>query len=165
MRAVLQRVREAAVRVPAEPGGAGGPDRSAVEHEPLEREVARIGRGLLVFVGFSGGESGADLDWLAEKILGLRLFGPGGAFERSVVEVGGEVLVVSQFTLLAGVRKGRRPDFAGAAPSAAARPLYDGLLARLRERYPAVREGVFGAEMRVALVNDGPATFLLERGG
>ena len=146
MRAVLQRVREASVRVP-------------------EREVARIGPGLLVLVGFAGGESPADLDWLVDKILGLRLFGLRGEFDRSVVESGGEVLVVSQFTLLAGVRKGRRPDFAGAASAETARPLYEGLVERLRERFAGVREGHFGVEMLVSLVNDGPATFVLERGG
>jgi D-tyrosyl-tRNA(Tyr) deacylase len=74
------------------------------------------------------------------------------------------VLVVSQFTLLAGVRKGRRPDFAAAASAARALPLYEDLLRRLEARYERVRRGVFGAEMRVSLVNDGPATFLLERG-
>lgn len=151
MRAVLQRVRQASVSVvtPAAP--------------EVEREVARIGPGLLVMVGFSGTESPADLDWLAEKILGLRLFGPCGEFDRSVLETRGEVLVVSQFTLLAGLRKGRRPDFGGAAPAEAARPLYEGLVRRIAERLPQVRQGVFGAEMRVGLVNDGPATFILER--
>jgi D-tyrosyl-tRNA(Tyr) deacylase len=87
-----------------------------------------------------------------------------GEFERSVVDVGGEVLVVSQFTLLAGVRKGRRPDFVRAAPAERARPLYEDLLRRLEIRCGRIRRGVFGAEMRVALVNDGPVTVVLERG-
>jgi D-tyrosyl-tRNA(Tyr) deacylase len=151
MRAVIQRVREAAVRV--------------VEDEGREREVARIGAGLLVLAGFSGGEMPADLDWMAEKILGLRVFGTEGGFDRSVVEVGGEVLVVSQFTLLADLRKGRRPDFGSAAGAAVARPLYDAFVDRLAARLPSVRQGLFGALMRVSLVNDGPATFVLERSG
>ena len=151
MRAVLQRVREASVAV--------------LEHDGEAREVARIGPGILALVGFAGSETGADLDWMAEKIVGLRVFGPRGEFDRSVAEVGGEVLVVSQFTLLADLRKGRRPDFAGAASAASARPLYEDFVARLGTRFPRVRQGVFGAFMRLALVNDGPATFVLERGG
>jgi D-tyrosyl-tRNA(Tyr) deacylase len=149
--------------------------------------VARIGPGLVVLVGFGGAESGDDLEWLAGKILDLRLFrgsrpttGEGGAeaapgtgdtgaaaageFDRSVVDIAGDVLVVSQFTLLAGVRKGRRPDFVAAAPADRALPLYEDLARRLAARYGRIRRGVFGAEMRVALVNDGPATFVLERG-
>ena len=150
MRAVLQRVREAAVRLPEAAGG--------------EREVARIGAGLLVLVGFSGREDPDDLAWAAGKVLDLRVFpGAGGEFDRSLVERGGELLVVSQFTLLAVTHRGRRPDFAPAAAAAAARPLYESFVERLRARHPAVREGVFGAEMHVALVNDGPVTLVLDR--
>ncbi len=151
MRAVLQRVREASVTVV----GATGE----------EREMARIGPGLVALVGFAGAETPADLDWMADKIVSLRIFGSRGEFDLSVAETGGELLVVSQFTLLADVRKGRRPDFARAAPAERAHPLYDDLMARLGSRFPGVRQGVFGALMRLALVNDGPATFVLERGG
>jgi D-aminoacyl-tRNA deacylase len=151
VRAVLQRVREASVAL--------------VEEDGEAREVARIGPGLLALVGFAGTETAADLDWMAEKIVGLRIFGPRGEFDLSLAEAGGELLVVSQFTLLADVRKGRRPDFAGAAPAGSALSLYDDFVARLGSRFPRVRQGVFGALMRLALVNDGPATFVLERGG
>jgi D-tyrosyl-tRNA(Tyr) deacylase len=164
--------------------GPSPPLRAPTPGEGDWREIARIGAGLVVLVGFGGAESGDDLDWLTGKILDLRLFrgapeadadpdgappgdsggrGP-GEFERSVVDVGGDVLVVSQFTLLAGVRKGRRPDFVAAAPAERALPLYEDLMRRLEARYQRVLRGVFGAEMRVALVNDGPATFVLERG-
>jgi D-tyrosyl-tRNA(Tyr) deacylase len=156
VRAVLQRVREAAVRV-VEPG-----PRAA--EAAVEREIARIGPGLVALVGFAGDETPADLEWMAQKILALRLFGPDGEFERSVVDVGGEVLLVSQFTLLADVRKGRRPDFGGAAPASRALRLYENLVEALASRFPGVRQGVFGATMRLALVNDGPVTLVLERG-
>lgn len=153
------------MHVAAPASGPPAPEaRGRAGEGPGSRELCRIGPGLLVLVGFAGTESAADLDWLAGKILDLRLFGADGAFERSVVEVGGEVLVVSQFTLLAGLGRGRRPDFAGAAPARVARPLYDGLVTRLASRLPGVRQGLFGAEMQVTLVNDGPATFLIERG-
>lgn len=151
MRAVLQRVSSARVEI--------------VEEDGAEREVARIGPGLVALVGFAGGETPDDLDWVAGKIAGLRVFGPRGEFDLPVDEVAGEVLVVSQFTLLADLRKGRRPDFAGAAPADAARALYDDFVLRLAARCRRVRQGVFGARMRVALVNDGPVTFLLDRGG
>jgi D-tyrosyl-tRNA(Tyr) deacylase len=151
VRAVLQRVREASVAVVERPGPT--------------REVARIGPGLLALVGFAGDETADDLEWMAEKIAGLRVFGPSGEFDRSLSDTGGGLLIVSQFTLLADVRKGRRPDFARAAPADRARALYEDLVGRLSARLPDVRQGVFGALMRVALVNDGPATFVLERGG
>jgi D-tyrosyl-tRNA(Tyr) deacylase len=151
VRVLLQRVLEASV--------------SEVDAGGTEREVARIGPGLLVLVGFAGGETDADLDWMADKIAGLRVFGPSGEFDLSIVETGRELLVVSQFTLLAEARKGRRPDFGRAASAQVARPLYEELVARLAARSPRVRQGVFGALMRVRLVNDGPATFVLERGG
>ena len=150
MRAVLQRVSSASV---------------GIVEEGEEREVARIGPGLVVLVGFAGGETPEDLDWMAGKIAGLRAFGPRGEFDLPVDEVGGEVLVVSQFTVLADLRKGRRPDFAGAAPADAARSLFDDFVLRLAARCRSVRQGVFGARMRIALVNEGPVTFLLERGG
>lgn len=169
MRAVLQRVSHAAVHVVdpgAEPDGLGdfGQDGAAGE-EPgsCARQVARIGPGLLVLVGFSGNETAATLDWAADKIVGLRLFGPRGVFDRSLLDTGGELLVVSQFTLLGALRKGRRPDFAAAAPAERARGLYDDMVGKLAARLPGVQQGVFGALMHVSLVNDGPATFLLER--
>jgi D-tyrosyl-tRNA(Tyr) deacylase len=151
VRVVLQRVLQASVIVIAEDG--------------REQEVARIGPGLVALVGFAGGETPDDLDWMAGKIAGLRVFGPRGEFDLPVDEVAGEVLVVSQFTLLADLRKGRRPDLAGAAPADAARALYDDFVRRLAARCRRVRQGAFGARMRVTLENDGPVTFLLERGG
>jgi D-tyrosyl-tRNA(Tyr) deacylase len=151
VRAVLQRVREASVAV--------------VEPDGPARETARIGPGLLALVGFSGEETPGDLAWMAEKIAGLRVFGPTGEFDRSLIDTEGELLVVSQFTLLADLRKGRRPDFTRAATAERARPLFEDLVARLAARLPHVRQGVFGAVMRVTLVNDGPATFVLDRGG
>ncbi|MFN2432170.1 MAG: D-aminoacyl-tRNA deacylase [Gemmatimonadota bacterium] len=164
MRAVLQRVREASVSVAWEPRTPEMAEACAAGEARTWTETARIGRGLLVLVGFGGGETPADLDWAADKVLALRIFGAEGGFDRSVVEMESEILVVSQFTLLAGLYRGRRPDFAGAATAGLARPLYDGFVERLERRHQRVRQGVFGVRMRVALVNDGPATFVLERG-
>lgn len=149
MRVVLQRVSRASVRV------AG-------------RTVGSIGVGFVVLVGFAPADTEQTLDWMAEKILGLRLFGDAeGKMNRDLQEVGGALLVVSQFTLYGDARKGRRPSFTDAAPPAVALSLYQRLVALLKERGAgngiAVESGEFGAMMEVELVNDGPVTLLLEK--
>jgi D-aminoacyl-tRNA deacylase len=147
MRVVLQRVSRAAVRVEG-------------------RMTGSIGVGFLVLVGFSPADTEATLDWMAEKILGLRLFGDAeGKMNLDLDEVQGALLVVSQFTLYGDARKGRRPSFTDAAPPAVAVPLYERFLALLRERSGGIKveTGEFGAMMEVELVNDGPVTLLLEK--
>lgn len=145
MRALLQRVSEASVTVDGETVGA-------------------IDVGLLVFLGIFPDDTEAELEWMADRILGLRIFaGDEKPMNRSVVDVQGGVLVVSQFTLAADVSRGKRPGFSTAAPPEVARPLYERFLELLRLRHQSVAAGVFGADMKVALVNDGPVTFLLER--
>ena len=145
MRAVVQRVREAAVRVGAETVGAIGP-------------------GLLVLCGVSAGDGDADRDWLARKIVSLRIFDDAaGVMNRSLAEVGGELLAVSQFTLYASTRKGARPSYSAAAPPEVAAPKFAALVLALeRELGRRVATGVFGAAMQVSLVNDGPVTIWLD---
>lgn len=148
MRVVLQRVSRAEVRV------AG-------------RATGSIGPGFLALAGFAPGDTDATVEWMAEKILGLRLFGDDeGKMNRDLAEVGGGVLVVSQFTLYGDASKGRRPSFIGAAQPGTAIPLYEKFVARLKEKSGGkipVETGEFGAMMDVELVNDGPVTLLLER--
>ena len=145
MRALLQRVSEASVRVDDEIVGA-------------------IDTGLLVFLGLFPDDSDAELEWMADKILGLRIFADDEkAMNRSVVDVGGGILLVSQFTLAADTSRGKRPGFSTAAPPDVAERLYLRFLEMLQARHQPVAAGVFGADMKVALVNDGPVTFLLER--
>jgi D-tyrosyl-tRNA(Tyr) deacylase len=144
LRALLQRVTEAAVTVAGE-------------------QIASIGPGLLVLVGVSPADDAEAARWLAEKTLRLRIFPDAHKpMNRDVMDVGGEVLVVSQFTLTADTRRGRRPSFASAAPPEQARQLYQAYLESLRTTYDAVSEGRFGADMQVSLTNDGPVTFLIE---
>jgi len=144
VKVLLQRVAEAAVEV-------------------AEEEVARIGRGLLVLVGVEREDNEQALVGLAKKTLGLRIFPDDDkAMNRSVVDVGGEILVVSQFTLAADTSKGKRPGFSSAAPPAVAEDIYQRFVAELGKTMP-VQTGVFGADMRILLVNDGPVTFMLER--
>jgi D-tyrosyl-tRNA(Tyr) deacylase len=146
VRVVLQRVKNASVTV--------GDER-----------VSEIAAGLLLLVGVAVGDGEAEADWLAQKISGLRIFNDGeGKMNLSVRDVEGEVLAVSQFTLLADTRKGKRPSFVGAAPPEEAEPLFDYFCERLREAGAGpVKTGVFGAMMDVGLVNDGPVTIILER--
>jgi D-aminoacyl-tRNA deacylase len=127
--------------------------------------VSEIGAGLLLLVGVAVGDGEAETDWLAEKISGLRIFNDGdGKMNLSVRDVEGEILAVSQFTLLADTRKGKRPSFVGAAPPQEAERLFDYFCERLREAGAGpVKTGVFGAMMDVTLVNDGPVTIILER--
>ncbi len=144
MRLLLQRVTQASVTVGDE-------------------IVASIGPGLLVFVGVQPADGTTQVAKLADKTLGLRIFpDTEKPMNRSVVEVGGELLVVSQFTLAADTRKGKRPGFSTAAEPALAAQLYQDFVGTLRGSYPSVQQGVFGADMQVALVNDGPVTFILD---
>jgi D-tyrosyl-tRNA(Tyr) deacylase len=127
--------------------------------------VAGIGRGLLILLGVYPGDGEAEAVWLARKALDLRIF-PDHArpMNRNVVEVGGGLLVVSQFTLAADVSRGNRPGFSRAAGPEVAEPLYERFIAELSARHAPVAAGRFGADMQVSLVNDGPVTILLERG-
>ena len=128
--------------------------------------VSEIGAGLLVLLGVAASDTAQDAAWLAGKIAGLRMFpGPAGRAERSVLECGGEVLAVSQFTLLGNCRKGRRPSFTGAAAGPDAEALYEEFCSRLGALGTPVRTGRFGAMMEVSLVNDGPYTLLVESPG
>ena len=145
MRAVVQRVSRAAVRVGDETVGA-------------------IGRGFVVLAGFAPGDDEPLLAWMADKLAGLRVFGDAeGKMNLGIQDVGGAMLVVSQFTLYGDASKGRRPSFIGAAPPEQAEALYDRFVALLRERGVRVETGRFRAMMDVELVNDGPVTLLLER--
>jgi D-tyrosyl-tRNA(Tyr) deacylase len=144
MRAVVQRVRRAKVAIDG-------------------TTTAEIAAGLLLFVGVANEDGPADVEYIVNKTRDLRVFpDDGGRMNRSVADVGGSVLVVSQFTLHADCRKGRRPSFDGAAPGPLARALYDDVIGRLRESGLAVGTGTFQAEMEVELVNDGPVTLLLD---
>lgn len=127
--------------------------------------MSEVGPGLLLLVGVAGGDSKAEAEWLAEKVAGLRIFNDEeGKMNRSVAETGGEVLAVSQFTLLGDTRKGKRPSFIKAARPEEAEPLFEHFCEKLREAgVPSVKTGRFGAMMDVSLVNDGPVTILLER--
>ena len=144
MCAVVQRVSRASVSVDS-------------------RTVGEIGPGLLVLLGVARGDSQADVELLADKVVNLRIFpDPAGQMNRSLLDTGGGVLVVSQFTLLGDARKGRRPSYLEAAPPEAANQLYACFTAKLRESGLRVEEGVFRAMMDVALVNQGPVTILLD---
>jgi D-tyrosyl-tRNA(Tyr) deacylase len=144
MRAVLQRVSGASVEVD-------------------ETLVGQIGTGWLVLLGVARGDQDEDADWLAEKVVNLRAFpDEQGKMNRSVVDAGGSVLVVSQLTLLADCRGGRRPSFTAAAEPAEAERLYRRFNEQIAQAGVKVSTGVFRAHMNVALVNDGPVTFLLD---
>lgn len=145
MRAVVQRVSEASVTVDGD-------------------VVGEITDGLVVLLGVEDGDSQADVAALAAKLAGLRVFRGTGTsgFDRSVLDVGGAVLAISQFTLHGDVRKGRRPSFTRAAPPDLAEPLYEAFVEEVRSLGVPVATGVFGAMMEVALVNDGPVTLVVE---
>jgi D-tyrosyl-tRNA(Tyr) deacylase len=144
MRAVVQRVSRAGVTVDGEVVGA-------------------VGRGLLVLLGVAPGDSETEARWLADKVVGLRIFSDDeGKMNCDVAEVSGGVLVVSQFTLYGDCRKGRRPSFVGAAPPEVAEPLYEAFVACVRAQGIPTATGRFGAMMQVELVNDGPVTLLVE---
>lgn len=145
MRAVIQRVREASVTVDGEVTGA-------------------CGLGLLVLLGVGPGDGEAEAAWLARKLAGLRIFpDEQGRMNHGLVDIGGEALVVSQFTLYGDCRKGRRPSFVGAADPATAEPLYERFCELLlAEGVRGVGRGVFGAHMDVRLLNDGPVTLIVD---
>lgn len=144
MRAVIQRVARASVEV-------------------NDQVVSRIGAGLLVLLGVAKGDGERDLLYIVEKLQTLRIFGDDqGKMNRTLLEAGGALLVVSQFTLLGNTGKGRRPGFDLAAPPDEARALYEQAVSRLQAAGIEVKTGVFGAHMQVELLNDGPVTFLLD---
>lgn len=145
MRALIQRVREASVEVDGRVTGAIGP-------------------GLLVLAAMAADDTDVDRDWLARKIVALRIFDDGdGVMNHSIVDADGAILAVSQFTLFASTKKGNRPSWSGAAPPDIAQPKFAAFVAALsRERGQPVATGVFGAAMQVALVNDGPVSIWLD---
>jgi len=144
MRVILQRVSRASVAISGEVVGA-------------------IGRGLLVLLGVQRGDTAEQARWLAEKIAGLRIFPDhDGKMNRDVREIGGGILVVSQFTLFADCRKGRRPSFLDSAPPEIAEPLYEEFQINLKALGIPVASGRFGADMQVELVNDGPVTLIVD---
>jgi D-tyrosyl-tRNA(Tyr) deacylase len=150
MRLLVQRVSRAEVRV-----------RDGSTHQ---RVTGAIGRGLLALVGFTEGDGESQLQWMAEKLVGLRIFPDADdRMNLSVGDVGGAVLVVSQFTLYGDATRGRRPSFVAAARPESAIPLYERFIVVLREHGLVVETGEFGAMMDVELVNDGPVTLWLER--
>ena len=145
MRVVLQRVSKASVRID-------------------DRIAGEIGRGFCLLVGFTHGDTPDQVDWMAEKVAGLRLFTDSqGKMNLGLEEVGGAVLVVSQFTLYGDSAKGRRPSFIDAARPDTAIPLYERFLTALCERGLTVASGEFGADMQVEIHNDGPVTLILDR--
>jgi D-tyrosyl-tRNA(Tyr) deacylase len=151
MRILLQRVSRAEVRIRDESGG-------------IARVSGRIGPGFLLLAGFTSTDTESELRWMADKVIGLRLFPDDeDRMNRSIAELGGALLVVSQFTLYGDARKGRRPSFVKAATPAIAVPLYERFLQLLRAEGITVESGEFGAMMDVELVNDGPVTLWLER--
>ena len=146
MRTVIQRVSEACVRVPA------------------EGYQSEIGQGLLVLAAFIDEDTDEDLDWTARKIAGMRIFDDEqGVMNLSVNDIGGEVLAVSQFTLYASTVKGNRPSYIKAAKPDVAIPLYEKFLLKLEEHLGRkIGKGIFGADMKVSLVNDGPVTIIVD---
>ena len=145
MRVVVQRVARASLKIDGEPAG-------------------EIGPGLVVLAGFRDADTDAELDWMAQRVLGLRVFpDDAGNMNRSLEEINGGVVVVPNFTLYGDCRKGRRPSFTDAARPELASPLYDRFLARMRAGGLPVVAGSFGAHMHVELVNDGPITLVIDR--
>lgn len=144
MRVLIQRVSQASVTIDGEVHG-------------------QIDRGLLCFVGVTNGDSEADVDKIAHKVSGLRVFeDEAGKMNLSLDQVNGDLLVISQFTLYGNVKKGFRPGFAEAADPSLASSLYDSLIDELRAKGHTVQTGVFGADMAISLINDGPVTLLIE---
>jgi D-aminoacyl-tRNA deacylase len=143
MRAVVQRVFQASVDVDGNVAG-------------------RIGTGLLVLLGVGRGDSEKDVDWMIEKIINLRIFEREGKFDRSLLDVNGELLAASQFTLYGDCSKGRRPSFSDAMESTAARTLFESFVEKAKKRVRKVETGVFQASMNVSLVNNGPVTLIID---
>ncbi len=145
MKIVLQRVREAEVTVAGE-------------------SISQIGRGLLLLLGVDNGDDGSQIPWLAKKVSELRIFpDKAGKMNLSVKDVGGEILLVSQFTLSANIERGRRPDFFTAAEPEKGERLYLEFARELEKNGIIPKLGIFGANMQVSLINDGPVTFVMER--
>jgi len=145
MRALVQRVKSASVAVD-------------------EKMIAKIDQGLLVFLGIKDGDTQIERDYIIKKIINLRIFADEqNAMNKSIVDVGGEILLVSQFTLYADCKKGNRPSFVKAMAPDQAKALYNDFASTLKNQYGKVKEGMFGAYMQVRLQNDGPITILLER--
>ncbi len=144
MRAVVQRVKHARVEVD-------------------EEVVGRVQQGLLIYLGVGKEDSDADAEFIADKLVNLRIFhDEAGKMNRSVIDVGGGILVISNFTLLGDCRRGRRPGFDAAGAPELAEALYEKVVALIAERAVPVEKGAFGAYMQVSSVNDGPVTFLLD---
>ncbi|MGL1903296.1 MAG: D-aminoacyl-tRNA deacylase [Fibrobacterales bacterium] len=148
MKVVLQRVLDATVTIE--------------NTNSIQRET--IGTGLLVLAGMAPGDGLDDMDWIIKKMTQLRIFDDSEGFmNRSVIDIEGELLIVSQFTLFGTVKKGTRPSFSRAAPPKEAKILYTTFMDRLRLEYPGViKEGVFAADMKVSLINDGPVTLIID---
>ena len=145
MRAVIQRVSEASVKVDGKVTGA-------------------IKEGLLILVGIEDADTGEDIEWLTKKIAGLRIFNDeNGVMNRSVMEVGGGLLAVSQFTLMASTKKGNRPSYIRASKGDFAQPMYEKFCQALKtETGKKIEKGIFGADMKVSLLNDGPVTIIMD---
>lgn len=144
MRALIQRAARAAITINGTPAGT-------------------MGAGLVVLLGITHSDSEKDVRYLADKCLGLRIFADeNGKMNRSLLDVGGDLMIVSQFTLYGDCRHGKRPGFTDAANPVHAIPLYEAFIARCREAVPGLLTGEFGADMQVELVNDGPVTLMLE---
>ena len=144
MRAVIQRVLEAKVEV-------------------QQSVVGRIGHGLLIYLGVGKDDSDRDAEFMAEKLVNLRIFADeAGKMNRSVIDVGGQILLISNFTLQGDCRNGRRPGFDAAGPPEVAEPLYEKVAALIAQQGVGVETGSFGAYMHVSSINDGPVTFLLD---
>jgi D-tyrosyl-tRNA(Tyr) deacylase len=147
MIALLQRVTHASVTIEGKVNG-------------------KIGKGLVILLGIKNGDTPADVQYLAEKCINLRIFeDDAGKMNRSVIEVNGELLVISQFTLYGDTRKGRRPSFIDAAPPEISEPLYEAFVAELRKQGISVATGIFGAMMQVGIYNDGPVTVIVKSKG
>lgn len=143
MKAVIQRVRESSVEVDGQ-------------------VVGEIGHGLLVFVGIGKDDAVKDMDWMIDKIINLRIFEKEGKFDQSLLDIKGDLLLVSQFTLFGDCSKGRRPSFSNAMEVDKARDLFEVFVAKAREKIEKVETGVFQAHMNVKLTNDGPVTLIIE---
>lgn len=145
MRIVIQRVSEANVVIDGRVNG-------------------EIGQGFMILLGIGSDDTAEDIDWLVRKIVGLRVFNDDeGVMNRSIMEIGGDILVVSQFTLMASTKKGNRPSYINAAPHEISIPLYEEFLKRLSDALgKPVAHGEFGADMKVVLVNDGPVTIMMD---
>ena len=145
MRVVIQRVIESSVTIDGNVKG-------------------KIGKGLMILVGFEATDTQEDIDWISYKIVNLRIFpDANGVMNVSILDADGEVLIISQFTLMASTKKGNRPSYIHAAPPKISIPLYEAFLKKMDELLPhKIQSGIFGADMKVALINDGPVTILID---